>query len=130
MKPYLDPHGYYSFRLANNKVQTKKYLHRLMAEAFIENPENLKLVDHINRDRVDNRLENLRWISCTGNMLNTARHEQDMYGISWCASRNSYQVHFRRNKKQMGFGYFRSIEEAKTKRDAVLIQLNNGEFLT
>jgi len=101
-----------------------------MAEAFIENPDSLKLVDHINRDRVDNRLENLRWISCTGNMLNTARHEEEMYGISWCTKRNSYQVHFKRNKKQMGFGYFHTIEEAKTKRDAVLIQISNGEFLT
>jgi len=100
-----------------------------MAEAFIENPENLKLVDHINRDRVDNRLENLRWSSHTGNLLNTSRHEQEMYGISWSENRNSYQVHFKRNNKQKGFGYFRSIEEAKTKRDAVIIQINNGEFL-
>jgi hypothetical protein len=130
MKPYLDPHGYYSFRLANNKVQTKKYLHRLVAEAFIENPENLKVVDHINRDRVDNRLENLRWISCTGNMLNTSRHEQEMYGISWCTKRNSYQVHFKRNNKQKGFGNYKTLEEAKARRDAVIIQINNGEFLT
>jgi hypothetical protein len=130
MKPYLDPHGYYGFRLANNKVQTKKYLHRLVAEAFIENPDGLRLVDHINRDRADNRLENLRWSSHTGNLLNTVRHEQDMYGISWCTNRNSYQVHFKRNGKQKGFGYFRTLEEAKVKRDTAIIQINNGEFLT
>ena len=129
MKPYLDPHGYYSFRLANNKVQTKKYLHRLVAEAFIENPENLKLVDHINRDRLDNRIENLRWTSSTGNLLNTSRHGTEMYGITWCVKRNSYQVHFKRNNKQKGFGYFRTIEEAKTRRDEVLICINNGEYL-
>jgi HNH endonuclease/NUMOD4 motif len=130
MKPYLDPHGYYSLRLCNNKVYTKKYLHRLIAEAFIENPENLKVVDHINRDRVDNRLENLRWASYTGNMLNTSRHEQEMYGISWCANRNNYQVHFKRNNKQKGFGNYTTLEEAKARRDAVIIQINNGEFLT
>ena len=130
MKPYLDPHGYYSFKLCNDKVYTKKYLHRLVAEAFIENPDSLLLVDHINRDRLDNRIENLRWISSTGNMLNTSRHEQELYGISWCANRNSYQVHFKRNNKQKGFGYFRTIEEAKTRRDAALVQIDNGEFLT
>jgi hypothetical protein len=63
-------------------------------------------------------------------MLNTSRHEQDMYGISWCANRNSYQVHFRRNKKQMGFGNYKTLEEARARRDAVIIQINNGEFLT
>lgn len=129
LKPYLDPHGYFSFRLANNKVQTKKYMHRLVAEAFIENPDKLPLVDHINRDRLDNRLENLRWSSHTGNMLNTTRHEQVMYGISWCAKRAHYQVHFRRNKKQKGFGNYKTLEEAKVRRDAVIIQINNGEFL-
>jgi hypothetical protein len=129
MKPYLDPHGYYGFRLSNNKVQTKKYTHRLVAEAFIENPDSLKIVDHINRDRTDNRIENLRWSSHTGNLLNTVRHEQDMYGISWCSQRNSYQVHFKRNNKQKGFGYFRTIEEAKVRRDTVLLQIDNGDYL-
>ena len=38
-------------------------IHRIVAEAFIENPLNLPTVDHINRDRKDYRLSNLRWAS-------------------------------------------------------------------
>ena len=110
-------------------ANSKKYLHRLVGEAFIENPDNLKVVDHINRDRLDNRIENLRWASYTGNMLNTPRHEQEMYGISWCANRSKYQVHFKRNNKQKGFGSYKTLEEAKVRRDAIIIQINNGEFL-
>jgi hypothetical protein len=36
-------------------------IHRLVAEHFINNDENFEIVDHINRNKQDNRIENLRW---------------------------------------------------------------------
>jgi len=38
-------------------------LHKLIAHTFIPNPDNLPMVLHINRDRLDNRIENLKWVS-------------------------------------------------------------------
>lgn len=45
----------------NGNVQTKQ-IHRLVAETFLENPNNYSTVHHINGDKLDNRVENLEWI--------------------------------------------------------------------
>lgn len=44
------------------------YLHRVVAEAFIPNPNNLKTVNHKNEDKTDNRIENLEWMSVGDNL--------------------------------------------------------------
>ena len=43
------------------------YIHRLVAIAFLPNPDNLPQVDHINGNKSDNRLENLRWVNASMN---------------------------------------------------------------
>lgn len=47
-----------------------EYVHRLVAKAFLDNPNNLQEIDHINTDKSDNRAENLRWVTHYENMHN------------------------------------------------------------
>ena len=47
-----------------------KYIHRLVAEYFIPNPNGYKEVDHIDRNRQNNYVENLRWVTHKENMKN------------------------------------------------------------
>ena len=53
----------------------KKYLyHRILAKQFIPNPDDLPEIDHINQDKTDNALENLRWVNRSKNLKNRAKY--------------------------------------------------------
>ena len=69
LKPYLNTGGYLRVNLHNwdGKVR-HEYVHRLVAEAFIPNPNNLPEVNHKNADRSDNRAVNLEWTDRYGNV--------------------------------------------------------------
>lgn len=81
LKPSVNNCGYLQVRLCKNGI-TKNYLvHRLVAEAFISNPDNLPTVDHINRIVSDNRVENLRW----ANMVVQCRNRNSEPLINLCS---------------------------------------------
>ena len=62
------PDGYMQVGLYKDGKRKMLKVHRLLATAFIPNPENKTEVDHINGIRDDNRLENLRWVTHQENM--------------------------------------------------------------
>lgn len=63
---HLDKDGYLKITIRGKSY----FIHRLIATAFIENPGNLPIVDHKNRNRQDNRVENLRWVTPKENNYN------------------------------------------------------------
>lgn len=61
LKTWCQKSGYENIKLCKNNQTYHFLIHRLVAEAFIPNPNNLPEVNHINKDRQDNRVENLEW---------------------------------------------------------------------
>ena len=68
--PCLCDNGYYYVGLTKNSITKKFTLHGLLAKCFIPNPENKPCIDHIDRDRTNNDLSNLRWVTYHENNIN------------------------------------------------------------
>lgn len=67
---------YYYIMFRKEGKRFKYLVHRLVALAFIDNPDNLPQVDHIDGDRLNNKVSNLRWCNARGNMANSITQER------------------------------------------------------
>lgn len=70
LKQQISNRGYYIVMLTNNYKRDMSYVHRLVAEAFIPNPNHKPQVDHIDTNRLNSRIDNLRWCTQSENNLN------------------------------------------------------------
>ena len=74
LNPDIAPNGYYRVTLAKNGKKVQKYLHRMLAEQFILNPENLPQVNHKDGNKLNCSLDNLEWVSVKENVIHAYRH--------------------------------------------------------
>lgn len=68
LKKRIESHGYLAVVLFIGSNRNSQKIHRLVASAFIDNPDNKKEVNHINLIKNDNRVENLEWVTRSENM--------------------------------------------------------------
>lgn len=67
---YLSGSGYYRICVGVNGVVKHLYVHRVMLMTFVENPENKKCADHIDTNRLNNTIANLKWATHKENANN------------------------------------------------------------
>ena len=73
---------YYNVSLCKEGCKRKTFhIHRLIAHAFIPNPNNLPYIDHINGDKTDNSLQNLRWVTTIDNARNNRIAKNNKSGV-------------------------------------------------
>jgi hypothetical protein len=109
LKPTKINSGYVKFNLGTKC--RNQLIHRLVAEAFIANPNNLPQVNHINGDKTDNRVENLEWCDNRQNQIH--RYDSEFPGTRTCSwNKNKFESRIIVNKKYIHLGVFDSQEEA------------------
>ena len=118
MKPSYT-NGYYFMTLRKENKPKTYSIHRLLALQFLPNPLGLSDVDHIDINKSNNSLDNLRWVSHRTNSLNinnkSISGEQHILVTPW----NKYKVQIRLGKN-IHTKYFNTIDEAKIYRDTFI----------
>ena len=101
--------GYHKIILYKNKKYKNYKIHRLLALAFLPNPDNKLEVDHIDRSPQNCTLENIRWVHRSENNQNTAKRKDcssKYIGVCWDVSRNKWLASMKVDGKNKFFGRF------------------------
>lgn len=81
LKPSSDGHGYLMVSLFKDNKYTTFRVHRLVAQTYLSNPDNLEQVHHKNGIRTDNSVENLQWVSKNKNLAYMYAEQLNKWGV-------------------------------------------------
>lgn len=114
--------GYLQYSLYGDNGEKKTLkLHRLVALAFIPNPDEKPHIDHIDRNKLNNSISNLRWVTRTENNQNASVRKDNKSGVAGVVFCNIKKL-WRVSRQRRHLGYFKTMEEAIECR-------NNSEFI-
>ena len=126
LKQSINTSGYKSVNIisdVNGKFFLKR-VHRLVAEMFILNQNNKKSVDHIDNDKANNNVNNLRWVTPQENSSNRTSNINNSSGFKGVGfEQNKWRAQITYNKKKLHLGYF------DNKIDAIKARINKSKEL-
>lgn len=148
IRPYLNNKGYKCVHFWINGKMSGAQLHRLIAEAFIPNPDNKPEVNHIDGNPLNNSIENLEWVTHAENIQHAYRNNlfkkdrslmnlgkkrknasSSFKGVSWSEERKKWCVNFGFRNKRYAVGRFNTEIEAAKAYDKFITDNNIQELM-
>ena len=128
LKPRVGGSGkcYFIVALYKDNTRANSYIHRLVAQEFIENSDNKKYVDHIDHNKTDNTILNLRWVSNSENSMNRTKQantSSKYKGVCFRKKENKWVANIMLNGRRKHIGYFTNEKHAAGKYNEAAIDL-------
>jgi hypothetical protein len=122
IKPINHSAGYLAVCLYNNKIPKRFLVHRIVAKAFLPNPNNKLEVNHKNGDKKDNRLDNLEWVTSSENRKHA--YKSGLQPINYSNKGKKFSEEVRQNMKKAAIGriptgHSREMAYKKTRKQIV-----------
>jgi hypothetical protein len=132
LKPFLNKQGYHTINL-NQYGDFKHWrVHQLVAQEFLTKPDSTHTlsVDHIDRNKTNNQVSNLRYATVSQNNANRCKRantSSSYLGVSWSKKNNKWQTCISLNRKNIHIGYFENEHDAARAYNDKALELH-GEF--
>ena len=123
--PKLKKNGYYQIGLCKNNNRQFFTIHRLVGLHFLEKVEGKYEIDHIDRNKTNNHISNLRYATRSEQERNKNKRKNcsSIYkGVSFHKSRNKWQGQIRIDRKLKYFGFFENELECAKKYNEYIIE--------
>ena len=128
LKPIIGKRGYYTVAINRKKIP----VHRLMAMTFFDEFKPDCIVDHIDQNKTNNQIKNLRITDKKGNSNNRSLQSNNTSGyrgVSWDKNMKKWVAYIKNEGKMIRIGYYATAKEASIKRNEKAIELH-GDFAT
>jgi hypothetical protein len=119
LKKVLNTKGYYKLELRQNSKRSTLLIHRLVALTFIDNPDEKPSVDHIDNNRTNNNVRNLRWCTSKENQQNSKLSRSNTSGhkgVCWDKHQNKWRAQIKIDGIKIHLGSFEDKENAIRER--------------
>ena len=127
LKPRKNSRGYFSYILSKNGQPKQLLQHRLIGIYFIPNLDNKEFIDHIDGDRTNNSISNLRWVSQQENQLNKKNMGKYKKGVYFNKPNKKFRAQIQINGKKIFLGDYETEDEAAETYRLKFIELHGFE---
>lgn len=131
LKPSRTKTGYYIIGLYAKGKKKFFLVHRLVALHFIPNPYLKPQVDHIDGNKLNNHMINLRWVTNGENQFNLVNQKNNTSGhkgVCWNKKWHKWHVQIWKDNKRYYNGCYTTLEDAVKARDRLVKQLGIDEY--